>query len=178
MNESNTDFQANRKINTGQQILKRWKSGQKYLNQFWKIWNKEYLLSLRERNQSVLKQSRKSVMQIPQVGDVVLIKENLPRGQWKVGRISKLIKGKDDVIRSAKVMLPSKGSLHRALKLLYPIECPDNEDKDNRDFKENENDTGSEVDESHVSHTISTCPSREAAVKAREKLSVYFDGDN
>ena len=69
------------------------------------IWKKEYLLSLRERNQSMLKQPRRSVMQPPQVGDVVLIKENLPRGQWKVDRISKLIKGKDDVIRSAKVML-------------------------------------------------------------------------
>ena len=108
-------------------------SGQRYLNQFWKIWNKEYLLSLRERNQSMLKQSRKSIMQTPQVGDVVLIKENLPRGQWKVGRISKLIKGKDDIIQSAKVMLPSKRSLYRALKLLYPIECPD-KDKDNRNL--------------------------------------------
>ena len=85
MNGSNTDFQANRKINTGQQILERWESGQKYLNQFWKIWNKEYLLSLRERNQSVLKQSRKSVMQTPQVGDVFLIKENYPgvSGKWE-----------------------------------------------------------------------------------------------
>ena len=117
-------------------------------------------------------------MQTPQVGDVVLIKENLPGGQWKVGRISKLIKGKDDVILSAKVMLPSNRSLHRASKLLYPIECPDNEDEDNRDFKKNESDTDSELNESHASHTISTRSSREAAVKAREKLSVYFDGDN
>ena len=69
--ETDTDFQATQKINTRQQILERWKSGQRYLNQFWKIWSKEYLLSLRERNQSMLKQPRKSVMQTPQVRDVV-----------------------------------------------------------------------------------------------------------
>ena len=50
MNESNTDFQANRKIDTGQKILESWKSDQRYLNQFWKTYNKEYPLSLRERN--------------------------------------------------------------------------------------------------------------------------------
>ena len=43
-----------------------------------------YLLSLTERNQSMLKQPRKSVMQPPQVRDVVLIRENLPEvnGKW------------------------------------------------------------------------------------------------
>ena len=77
-----------------------------------------------------------------------------------------------------KVMLPSRRHLHRALKLLYPIECPDNEDKDNGDSKENDDDTDSELDESHVSHTTSIRPSREVAIKAREKLSAYMDGGN
>ena len=174
MTETDTDFQVTQKSNTAQQILERWKTGQKYLNQFWHIWSKEYLLSLRERNQSMLKQPRKSVMQAPQVGDVVLIRENLPRGQWKVSKISKLIKGKDNVIRSAKVMLPSRRCLHRALKLLYPIECPDNENKDNSDSKEND-DTDSESEENHA---ISICPSREAAVKARQRIRMYMNGDD
>ena len=95
-----------------------------------------------------------------------------------MGRISKLIKGKDDVIRSVKVMLPSRRYLHRALKLLYPIECPDNEDQDTGDSKENDDDTDSELEGSHVNHTISIHPSREAAVKAREKMRAYMVGDD
>ena len=128
----------------------------------------------------MLKQPRKSVMQAPRLGDVVLIRENLPRGQWKMGKISKLITGKDDVIRSAKVMLPSGRCLHRALKLLYPIECPDNEKKDNREPKENY-DTDSELEDRHDSHenyAISICPSREAAVKARQRIRAYMNGDD
>ena len=42
-----------------------------------------------------------------------------------MGRISKLIKGKDNVNQSAKEMSPSKRCSHRALKLLYPIEYTD-----------------------------------------------------
>jgi len=60
----------------------------------------------------------------PQMGDIVLIKENLPRGRWKTGAIHKLIKGRDQVVRSAKVLTSPNTYLHRALNLLYPIECP------------------------------------------------------
>jgi len=56
---------------------------------------------------------------LPKVGEIVLIKDNLPRGQW---RINRLIQSRDNVVRSAMVTLPSRGSVHRALKLLYPIE--------------------------------------------------------
>ena len=31
----------------------------------------------------------------PRFGDVVLMKKNLSRGQWKIGRICELIKGAD-----------------------------------------------------------------------------------
>ena len=63
------------------------------------------------------------------MGNVVLLKEKLPRGQWRVGRIIELIKGRDQLIRSAnlKVRMPSKKVLTRALNMLYPIECPDHE---------------------------------------------------
>ncbi|CAG2200121.1 unnamed protein product [Mytilus edulis] len=57
------------------------------------------------------------------VGDIVLIKENLPRGSWKIGHICQLVVSRDGQIRSGKVMLPNKKTLNRALNMLYPIEC-------------------------------------------------------
>lgn len=57
----------------------------------------------------------------------MLLKEKLPWGQWKVGRINKLIKGRDQVVRSAELMMSSKKLLSRALNMLYPIECPETE---------------------------------------------------
>jgi len=61
---------------------------------------------------------------IPQVGDVILIKENLPRGRWKTSVIHELIKGRDQVVRLAKVLVSPKTYLHRVLNLLYPNESP------------------------------------------------------
>ena len=122
----------------------------------------------------MLKQPRKGTLQIPQVRDIVLIKENLPRGQWKVGRISKLVEGKDNVIRSAKVMLPSKRCLHRALKLLYPIECPDTEIKDSGDSQSREDNSEFESEEDHRNNVTVV---REAAIKARQKIKSYMIGD-
>jgi len=62
-----------------------------------------------------------------QNGDAVLIKETLPRGQWKIGKITKSIKVRDNLIRSAEVTFPSRKCLHRAIKLLYPVECADDD---------------------------------------------------
>ena len=71
-----------------------------------------------------LKGLKKLSHNAPQVGDVVLIKENLPHGRWRVGVIRQLIRGKDQMIRSARVLVSPNRYLHRALSLLYPIECP------------------------------------------------------
>ena len=55
------------------------------MKQFWGLWRNDYQLNLRERSQMSLKSSKKLANSIPQVGDIVLIKENLPRGRWRVG---------------------------------------------------------------------------------------------
>ena len=59
--------------------------------------------------------------------------EDLPHGRWKIGRIHELVKGKDQLIRLAKVMVPLRGFFHRPLCLLYTIECP--EDKEGSDSR-------------------------------------------
>ena len=51
----------------------------------------EYLLSLRERQTMVHKEQRQAEQRVPQIGDVVLVKEiDLRREEWKLGRIEKI----------------------------------------------------------------------------------------
>ena len=62
----------------------------------------------------------------PKVGDIVLVfEESLKKRFWKIARIERLIKGKDDIVRVAEVKIVSKvRPLHisRPLQKLYPLE--------------------------------------------------------
>ena len=44
------------RVSTAQHLLETWKRGQKHLTSFWQAWHDEYLLSLRERMQTHLKE--------------------------------------------------------------------------------------------------------------------------
>ena len=190
--DKDAEFEVTQTISTTKRLLETWKSGQRCLSQFWEIWRKEYLLGLRERNQIWHKQARSSTTQTPRIGDVVLIKENLPRGQWRVGRINKLIQGRDQVVRSAKVLLPSNKLLHRTLNQLYPIECPDDtimrteDDVNLTELAKETNDTNVQLDsndedyDSNTEHIESHSdpekrPTRQATVAARKKLKLWLN---
>lgn len=77
---------------TGDKLIEIWKKGQKIFDMFWEEWRKEYLASLRERTQTKLKSGRVTSQFQPNVKDVVLIKDNTSRGNWKIGKVCKLIK--------------------------------------------------------------------------------------
>ena len=57
------------------------------------------------------------------MGSVVLLKEDLPHGVWKMGKITELMSSSDGKFWAAKVLLPTKKALKRLLNLLYPLEC-------------------------------------------------------
>ena len=152
-------------------------------------WKNEYLLSLRERTQLFMKSPRSTSATIPEVGNVVLIKENLPRGRWKVGRISELISSRDNQIRSAKVIIKF---IKRALNLLYLIECP--RDKSNTDtnskevlqdnqISSEEMDSDSETIIEHDDQILledlvqDTRPTCKAMMKARQRLKQWLSSD-
>ena len=104
------------------QLLNIWRTGQKRLDGFWKSWKNDYLASLRERQQSELKQFAHSSAQ-PELGSICLVKDDGPRGMWKLARISELHVSRDGEVRSATVQMPNKKLLQRSLKHLYPLEC-------------------------------------------------------
>ena len=99
---------------------------------------------------------------------MVLIKDVLPRGYWRLGRIQELVQSEDGELRSAKVLLPSNKLIGRPLNLLYPIECQ-------------ANDTNTEEDSSDGGRSISNNgtqdnqqneprPKRQAARKAQDRI--------
>ena len=78
-----------------------------------------------------------------------------------------MIKGRDNAIRSAEVTLPTRRCLHRALNLLYPIECPDI----NCTVEDDNAKT-----ESKQKGLKDLRPTRQAALKARERLKEHLGG--
>ena len=123
LNEDDPDFSLQR-VSTAESLLRTWKKQQRCLDQFWTIWRNNYLPSLRERTQHHVVQGRIKSSNDPKPGDIVLIKDNLSRGNWKMGRIQSLILSQDGQCRNATILLPSKKTLNRPISLLYPIECP------------------------------------------------------
>ena len=113
---------------TAEKLLQVWKKGQRLLNAFWKTWRDEYLLSLRERTQSKLKSGRVQSEFSVNIGDVVSLKEDVPRGCWRLGKATRFIPSLDGNVRSAAVLLSSGRTVRRPLNLLYPVEVTTGED--------------------------------------------------
>ncbi|XP_053403034.1 uncharacterized protein LOC128558208 [Mercenaria mercenaria] len=107
---------------TEEKLIELWKNGQRLLDIFWKVWKHEYLLSLRERTQTVLKTGRIQANYQPKTGDIVLIKDDTSRGNWKFGKVTQLIDSRDNKIRSAEVLTPAGNETGRPLNILYPLE--------------------------------------------------------
>ncbi len=130
---------------------------QRCKEQYWKRWNSEYLRSLREHHRITGSSS-----QIEE-GDIVLIKaENQSRNTWKLGKVVKIIKGKDNVIRGVRLQTMTNDVtkyLERPLQHVYPLELreepPDVSEKDQP------------VDD-QMENTVR--PKRQAARKAREEM--------
>lgn len=60
---------------------------------------------------------------LPRVGEVIQIKNDGPRGSWKIGKIKMLNKGNDGKVRSVKIKLPSGKIISRSLTDIFPLEC-------------------------------------------------------
>ena len=158
-----TDYNPNE--TSAERLLVTWKRGLKHLDTFWEIWKNDYLLSLRERSQIKLKESRVKSPYKASVGDVVLIKDNLPRGTWRIGRIKELIVSRDEQIRSAKVLLPNNKTIGRPINLLFPIECPSTNANETIQNCNSEN-----TCDQDVGNTDSTKPKRTAAREAERRI--------
>ncbi|KAL9967797.1 hypothetical protein ACROYT_G026091 [Oculina patagonica] len=86
---------------------------------YWRRWLREYLPTLQERQK--WNNPRKNLA----VDDlVVVVDENVPRGQWLLGRIVRVFPGKDEFVRSAEVKT-KHSTLHRPIRKLCLLEASD-----------------------------------------------------
>ena len=114
-------FEVNRS-----ELLRKMNNEAAVTEHFWQRWYKEYLVDLRESHKMNQQKAKPSI----DVGDVVLIEEEgAKRKKWKLGRINKLVTGKDGVIRGAEVKTTTEkgaiGMVSRPIQKLYPLEVRD-----------------------------------------------------
>ena len=98
----------------------------------------------------------------------MLIKDEIPRGCWKIAKIESLVCSRDGEIRSAKVRLSSGRVIGRPLNLLYPIEFSDNG---------NESDFQNKLSETDMKQTTKTEHRRrnDAPYKTVYTVTIYFE---
>lgn len=92
------------------------------LDRYWKKWHHEYLARLRDT--SAVLHNQKGIDVLPEIGDVVMIEteENIPRGNWSLGRVEQLHRSPDNEIRAVTVKTKN-GTLKRSPAHLYPLEA-------------------------------------------------------
>ena len=97
------------------------------LKHFWGRWAKEYLSELRERQKIIGGNETRIVKE----GDIVLVHEDfVPRHLWRLGRVEKLVTGKDGLVRGAEIKIEKTGSfIKRPVSKLFPVEYYENETK-------------------------------------------------
>ena len=105
------------------ELSEHWYKSQKQLDRFWESWKHDYLLSLRETLPLFHRNKSTQLSRQPRIGEVVLVRDDCtPRRAWKLAQIKELIFGKDGLIRSAKIQLPNRNIISRAINHLYPLE--------------------------------------------------------
>ncbi|GFQ73834.1 DUF5641 domain-containing protein [Trichonephila clavata] len=99
-------------------LLKRKYYQTKLLSQFWKKWKDNYLLNIRSFHHF----PKRSVKRNLRVGDVVILEGNTKsKFVWDLGRIAKVMQGRDGLVRSC-VVKTKKGEFKRPVQLIYPLQ--------------------------------------------------------
>ncbi|EYC11168.1 hypothetical protein Y032_0052g2264 [Ancylostoma ceylanicum] len=110
-------------IQTEQQAMEAVQFAENIATKFWESWRMEYLTSLRDSQRLQLKQPRHLTRKHPEIGEIVIIEQDLtPRGNWPYGKITEIITSKDGLVRSAKILMPNHKVIQRPLNKIYPLE--------------------------------------------------------
>ena len=93
---------------------------ERLLGVFEQKWKTLYLSEL--QNYHIVTSKKKQIDIIPQIGEVVIIKDPTPRANWKLGRVTNIYNSRDGSVRSIEVMKPNRNIIRRPPQLLIPLE--------------------------------------------------------
>ena len=83
-------------------LTNRWELCKAMSQQFWEIWQKQYLQSLQKSNKWHKTQPN------VKVGDLVMVlEENKLQTHWKTGKVQAVFPGEDGLVRTAEVLVPT-----------------------------------------------------------------------
>ena len=143
-----------------------WKASMSTLDYFWSIWERDYLLLLRQRSMVRTHRQHGTVNTVPHIGDIVIVQDSdQPRANWKVGRVTEVIHSRDDLIRSARILMPTKRIITRPLSHLYPLEVSCTQPPDT-------------LGPPPPPTASSSRPARLAAQKAQQRLADLFPSES
>ena len=145
-------------------LSKRAQYHQKLMQKFWKQWREEYLTNLREQH-SAQKRKTLSGASISE-GKVVIIHDDIPRNRWKMGVITKLLPGKDGLVRAVTLRTCNGKSISRPIEKLYPLEMSEVQEE----IKEDKNEAANEDNE-----ISDKPPTRIAAKRAAQRIKELYD---
>lgn len=147
-----------------QELSRRIRHYESLMTTFWTRWRREYLLNLREFHHQPLKGPFAKKDSSVEIGDVVLVHENLPRSRWRLALVEKLIAGRDGLCRAAQVKLANGNRIQRPLQLLFPLEVQDTLSDHKETNSEDNKWTSDPADPQRPSQ-------RKAAVEARQTFT-------
>ncbi|VDK29656.1 unnamed protein product, partial [Anisakis simplex] len=97
----------------------------------------DYLLSLRERYRREHEQPFQILHRSPREQEIVIVnEENVPRAEWKLGRITRVRKDEQGTVRTADILMPNGHILHRPVSMLFPLEISEEEQEPIVDSRE------------------------------------------
>lgn len=101
-------------------VRSRWQMLQKLTQSFWRVWHLDYLHTLQQRAKWFKQHGN------VKLGDIVMIvDQNLPPLEWRIGRISIIHPGSDGVVRVVTVQT-AHGLLRRPVTKLCPLPIHEN----------------------------------------------------
>ena len=93
-------------------VKKKLRQAQALADQIWNRWLKEYIPSLQER------QKRQKPCQNADIVDLVLlVDECLPRGEWYMGRVTRVVHSRDGLVRTLEVKTGTSSLMQPIQKL-------------------------------------------------------------
>ena len=91
-----------------------WRQAKNLVEQFWRKWIKLYVQYLQERSKWLKKETN------VRVGDIVLVCDlNVRRREWPLGKVSRVIFGRDNLVRSVEILVCGKQIMRPISKIVH-----------------------------------------------------------